>query len=271
MRSEKIALVTGASSGFGQLTASLLTQGGFHVFGTSRKHISGSDGVDMLTLDVTSPTSVDACVRAVLARCDRIDVLVNNAGQTHASMVEETPIEAAMDVFATNFWGIVRMTNAFLPTMRRQRAGLIINVSSLAGLVGVPGQAFYAASKHALEGYSETLQTELRQFNIGVSLIEPGFFRTNLHHSMLRDGHHIPDYDSIRARIEAVLYRAMSEGGDPRVVAERITSVAQTRRPKLRYRVGVDATWVPRMRAFLPERWFMAGMRRRFGVESKAS
>ena len=185
MRSEKIALVTGASSGFGQLTASLLTQSGFHVFGTSRRSISGGDGVEMLALDVTSPTSVDACVRAVLTRCDRIDVLVNNAGQTHASMVEETPIETAMDVFATNFWGVVRVTNAFLPTMRRQQAGLIINVSSLAGLVGVPGQAFYAASKHALEGYSELLQTELRQFNIDVSLIEPGFFRTNLHHSML--------------------------------------------------------------------------------------
>jgi NAD(P)-dependent dehydrogenase (short-subunit alcohol dehydrogenase family) len=268
MRSEKIALVTGASSGFGQLTASLLTQSGFHVFGTSRRSISGGDGVEMLVLDVTSPTSVDACVRAVLTRCDRIDVLVNNAGQTHASIVEETPIETAMDVFATNFWGVVRVTNAFLPTMRRQQAGLIINVSSLAGLVGVPGQGFYAASKHALEGYSESLQTELRQFNIDVSLIEPGFFRTNLHHSMLEGGQHIPDYDAARARIETVLYDAMSQGGDPRVVAESIVSVARSRRPKLRCRVGGDATWVPRMRAFLPERWFMAGMRRRFHMPS---
>jgi NAD(P)-dependent dehydrogenase (short-subunit alcohol dehydrogenase family) len=268
MRTEKIALVTGASSGFGQLTASLLAQSGFYVFGTSRKHISGHDGVEMLALDVTLPNSVDACVHVVLTRGDRIDVVVNNAGQTHASMAEETSIEAAMDVFATNFWGVVRVTNAFLPTMRKQRSGLIINVSSLAGLVGVPGQAFYAASKHALEGYTETLQAELRQFNISVSLIEPGFFRTNLHHSMRRDGRHIPDYDTVRARIEAVLYEAMSKGGDPQVVAERIVSVARRRRPKLRYPVGGDAMWVPRMKTFLPERWFLAGMRRRFRVDS---
>lgn len=264
MQGQKVALVTGASSGFGRLTASLLAESGFYVFGTSRKHISSGDGVEMLSLDVTSQTSVDACVRTVLTRCDRIDVLVNNAGQTHASMVEETPIEAALDVFATNFWGVVRVTNAFLPTMRRQRAGLIINVSSLADLVGVPGQAFYAASKHTLEGYSETLQTELLRFNISVSLIEPGFFRTNLHHSMSRGGQHIPDYDAVRARIEAVLSQAISGGGDPRIVAERIVSVARSRRPKLRYRVGGDATWVPRFRTWLPERWFMAGMRRRF-------
>ena len=153
MQIEKVALVTGASSGFGRLTASLLAESGFHVFGTSRKHTGHGDGVEMLALDVTSRDSVDACVRAVLTRGDRIDVLVNNAGRTHASMVEETPIETALDVFDTNFWGAVRVTNAFLPTMRRQRAGLIINVGSLAGLVGVPGQAFYAASKHALEGY----------------------------------------------------------------------------------------------------------------------
>jgi short-subunit dehydrogenase len=151
------------------------------------------------------------------------------------------------------------------PNVRSTQRGLIINVSSLAGLVGVPGQAFYAASKHALEGYSESLQTELRQFNIDVSLIEPGFFRTNLHHSMLGGGQHIPDYDAALAIIETVLTTRCPKAAI-RVVAESIVSVARSRRPKLRCRVGGDATWVPRMRAFLPERWFMAGMRRRFRV-----
>ena len=184
MRNQKVAVVTGASSGFGELTARLLAESGFKVFGTSRRSGAIGDGVEMLELDVTLQASVDACIQTVLTRSDTIDVLVNNAGQTHASLVEDTPIETAMGVFDTNFWGVVRVTNAVLPIMRKQRSGLIINVGSLAGLVGVPGQGFYAASKHALEGYTETLQTELQQFDIRVSLVEPGFFRTHLHHSM---------------------------------------------------------------------------------------
>ena len=268
MRNQKVALVTGASSGFGELTARLLAQSGFKVFGTSRRKSAIGDGVEMLELDVTVQASVDACVQTVLARGDRIDVLVNNAGQTHASMVEETPIKTALDVFATNFWGVVRVTNAVLPTMREQRSGLIVNVSSLAGLVGVPGQGFYAASKHALEGYTETLRTELQQFDIRVSLVEPGFFRTHLHHSMARVSRRIPDYDRMRSTIESTISEAISGGGDPRDVAQKIVLVARSRRPKLRYRVGRDATWVPRWKTWLPESWFMAGMRQRFHLKS---
>jgi NAD(P)-dependent dehydrogenase (short-subunit alcohol dehydrogenase family) len=267
MRKQKVAVVTGASSGFGELTARLLAESGFKVFGTSRRSMAIGGGVEMLELDVTLQASVDACIQTVLTRSDTIDVLVNNAGQTHASLVEDTPIETAMRVFDTNFWGVVRVTNAVLPTMRKQRSGLIINVSSLAGLVGVPGQGFYAASKHALEGYTETLQTELQQFDIRVSLVEPGFFRTHLHHSMLRVSRGIPDYDSIRSTIESAISEAISGGGDPRDVAQKIVVVARTRQPKLRYRVGSDATWVPRWKTWLPEGWFMAGMRRRFHLK----
>jgi NAD(P)-dependent dehydrogenase (short-subunit alcohol dehydrogenase family) len=268
MRNQKVALVTGASSGFGELTARLLAQSGFKVFGTSRRSGTIGGGVEMIELDVTLQASVDACIQTVLTRSDTIDVLVNNAGQTHASLVEDTPIETALRVFDTNFWGVVRVTNAVLPTMRKQRSGLIINVSSLAGLVGVPGQGFYAASKHALEGYTETLQSELQQFDIRVSLVEPGFFRTHLDRSMLRGSRGIPDYDSIRSKIESAISEAISGGGDPRDVAQKIVVVARTRQPKLRYRVGSDATWVPRWKTWLPEGWFMAGMRRRFHLKS---
>jgi len=267
MPNEKVALVTGVSSGFGQLTAGLLAAGGFRVFGTSRRPQPDGDGVEMLELDVTSPSSVETCVRTVLTRSGTIDVLVNNAGQTHASLIEETPIDVAMRIFDSNFWGVVRVTNAVLPAMRKQRSGLILNVSSLAGLVGVPGQGFYAASKHALEGYTESLQAEVRQFNVDVSLIEPGFFRTNLHQSMLSSGDPIADYDGVRAGIESVLSDSMSGGGDPLRVGQMIVSIAQSRRPKLRYRVGDDATWVPRLKTWLPERWFMTGMRRRFRLD----
>lgn len=265
MPNGRVALVTGASSGFGQLTARLLAKSGLQVFGTSRRPLASGDGVEMLELDVTSSASIETCVRMVLARGERIDVLVNNAGEAHASLIEETPLDAAMHVFDTNFWGVVRMTSAVLPAMRTQRAGLIINVGSLAGLVGVPGQGFYAASKHALEGYTETLHAELQPFNIRIALIEPGFFRTELHRSMVRAVDRIPDYDDVRPVLEAALTDAIARGGDPAIVARTIATVAAMRlAPKLRYRVGTDAVWVPRLKAWLPERWFFWGMQRRF-------
>src|SRR6516164_6479913 len=136
--SEQIALVTGASSGFGQLAARRLAKSGFKVFGTSRQKRADENGVEMLELDVRSSISVDDCVRTVLARSGRIDVLVNNAGEAHASLAEETSLDDAMRLFDTNFWGVVRVTNAVLPGLRSQRAGIIINVGSLAGRLGVP-------------------------------------------------------------------------------------------------------------------------------------
>ena len=267
MEKRSLALVTGASSGFGQLTAELLAENGFRVFGTSLKPTPSSPGVEMLELDVTSTDSVETCIQHVLTQCERIDLLVNNAGQTHATLIEETPMEVARKVFETNFWGVVRVTHGVLPTMRTQRSGLIVNVGSLAGLTGTPGQGFYSASKHALEGYTESLKVEIERFNVSVSLVEPGFFRTNLHHAMLRSAERIPAYDMLRTTIEAVVSEAIAGGDDPRKVAEKIVSIALSGRPKLRYRVGTDAEWVPRMKAVLPESWFLAGLRRRFRLD----
>jgi NAD(P)-dependent dehydrogenase (short-subunit alcohol dehydrogenase family) len=266
MSAPQVALVTGASSGFGLLTARLLAENGFTVFGTSRQKMPDVASVAMRQLDVTIPESIDGCVQEILAACGRIDLLVNNAGQTHASPIEETPLADARQVFETNFWGVVRLTNAVLPTMRARRSGRIINVSSLAGLIGAPGQGFYAASKHALEGYTETLRVEVASFNVTVSLVEPGFFRTNLHRTMLQAAADIPDYDHTRVAVQRAISAAIDSGGEPRRVAELILAIAQARRPRLRYRVGADARWVPRLRQLLPESWFFAGLRRRFGL-----
>jgi short-subunit dehydrogenase len=120
------------------------------------------------------------CVKTVLDSEGRIDVLVNNAGTTHLSLAEETDVDEARAVFETNFFGIVRMTNAVLPAMRARKSGRIINIGSVAGLVAIPGQAFYTASKFALEGYTEALCYEVEPFGVHVSLIEPGFYRTRL-------------------------------------------------------------------------------------------
>ena len=272
MSSPKIALVTGASSGFGQLTAISLADRGYRVFGTSRsEHSTPSNKIDMLVLDVRSDDSVRSCVQHMMARVDRIDVLVNNAGQIHASVIEETSLEQARDILETNFWGAVRVTDAVLPIMRRQRAGHIINVSSLAGLVGIPGQAFYSASKFALEGYTEALYLEVEQFNIFVSLIEPGFFRTHLHHEMQRGALRSEDYAALREALETTLTVAIEHGDDPHKVAELIVRIAGGKSQRLRYRVGSDSVWVPRLRALLPHKLFRRGMRRRFNIDKPAS
>ncbi|MFQ5457938.1 MAG: SDR family NAD(P)-dependent oxidoreductase, partial [Myxococcota bacterium] len=180
MRKDAVVLVTGASSGFGAAISALLSSRGLRVFGTSRR--AGAEGtggaVTMLPLDVRSDASVTACVAGVLARAGRVDALVNNAGYTFASAAEEASLEEAKAQFETNFFGAARMMRAVLPIMRRQESGRIVNVTSLAGLLGVPFHAYYSASKFALEGFSEGLRQEVRSFGIHVSCVEPGDFKT---------------------------------------------------------------------------------------------
>ena len=160
----KTAIVTGASSGIGEATAERFAEAGYRVFGTSRRAASaGQRSFEMLTLDVTSDQSVEAAVREVVRRAGRIDVLVNNAGFGVAPAgAEESSIEQAQSIFDTNFFGVVRMTRAVVPEMRQQGAGRIINIGSVLGFLPMPYGALYAATKHAVEGYSESLDHELR-------------------------------------------------------------------------------------------------------------
>ena len=263
----EVVIITGASSGFGLVTAKLLSKREYRVFGTSRKeHSNLGEEFEMLLLDVRSDDSVQACVERVLNATGRIDLLINNAGHALSNFVEETTLDEARSIFETNFFGVVRLTKAVLPIMREQRHGRIINVSSLAGLVGVPSQGFYSASKFALEGYSEALKYEVEKFNIKVSLIEPGFFKTNLHKVMPRRKGEIADYDSFRDAVESSFENAIQNGGDPEKVAELIARVAKEKSPRLRYRIGNDALWVPRLKSILPERAFALGFRRNFNL-----
>lgn len=263
MAKKRIALVTGASSGFGLLTARKLAASDYRVFGTSRTPRESSD-VEMLALDVTSADSIRECIDTVLDRAGRIDLLVNNAGRSHRSLIEETSLDDAREIFEINFWGLAAMTNAVLPIMRSQNSGTIINVSSLAGLVGTPGQGFYAASKHAIEGYTETLRVELGHLPVHVCLIEPGFFRTSFQEKMFPAGPAIADYDSVRARIEKKTDAGFAEGGDPERVAEAIVDLANRSDKSMRCQVGADAKKIPRMKKWFPESVFLNGMRRHF-------
>ena len=179
----KTVLITGATSGIGLLTARKFHEAGYRVYGTSRTPDKYRQQLpfELITLDVTSDLSISDCIKQVLSHSGTIDVLINNAGIGICGSAEETSIEQAYRQFETNFWGVVKMTKAVLPVMRKQRSGNIITIGSLAGLIGVPFQSYYSASKHALEGFFKSLKFETASFNIKISVVEPGFFKTNLH------------------------------------------------------------------------------------------
>jgi short-subunit dehydrogenase len=171
-------LITGATSGIGFCIANQLHDNGFKVFGTSRNPEKNRSTVpfELLELDITSEISVQKCINTLLTITQNVDILINNAGMSICGSVEETKLEEAQLQFDTNFWGTVRMTKAILPVMRKQHFGKIITIGSLAGLIGVPFQSFYSASKHSLEGFFKSLRYEVKTFNINISVVEPGFF-----------------------------------------------------------------------------------------------
>ena len=250
-------LVTGASSGIGQATAQLLAERGFKVYGTSRKP-AGS----LIPLDVRSDDSVRAC----MDRVGKIDVLVNNAGYALMSAAEETTIDEAKAQLETNFFGAVRMVNAVLPAMRKAGAGRIINIGSLAGITAIPFSAFYTASKFAIDGYSEALWHEVRPFGIHVTVLEPGFIHTKIGETTQTAATPLAPYDSVRQRVTAALARQVNHGIAPEKVAAIVLRAIESRNPKLRYRVGTDAAWIPRMKSILPWPLFAVGVRRTFAV-----
>ena len=238
-------LVTGASTGIGRRVAALLAGRGYRVFGTSRNPKTDRlDGFELIPLDVTSDDSAAACIQTVIERAGRIDVLVNNAGIDFMAASEEASMDQIRAVMETNFFGVVRMTNAVLPHMRAQGDGLIINMSSLAGLGGVPYQGIYSASKHALEGYTESLLYELEPFNIRLALVEPGYYRSEINQRMETGAHPIDAYAQHEAQARVAFARALDGGPDPLPVAETVLAIVEGRSRRLRHPVGVETTGV---------------------------
>lgn len=248
-----VALITGASSGIGLVTAKALHRAGYRVFGTSRKASASIDGITMLTCDVTDEASVKNMVAEVLKQAGRIDLLVNNAGIGLLGAAEESSTAQAQALFDVNVFGITRVTNAVLPTMRGQKHGRIVNISSVLGLIPSPYNALYAATKHAVEGYSESLDHELRGLGIRVLLVEPGFTRTSFEESLTRPDQPLAVYDSVRTDMAALIRNEVNAGEAPEVVASTVLKAATAAAPKRRYTAGKLARQVSFMRRFLPE------------------
>jgi NAD(P)-dependent dehydrogenase (short-subunit alcohol dehydrogenase family) len=260
----KIALVTGASSGIGEATAERLARAGYKVYGTSRRAAKLSQrSFELLALDVTSDESVEATVREVLRLEGRIDLLVNNAGFGIApAAAEESSIEQARSIFETNFFGLVRMTRAVVPHMRRQRAGRIINIGSVLGFLPAPYAALYAATKHAVEGYSESLDHELRTRGIRVSVIEPAYTKTQFGANFLEPDSKLDEYREIRASVSKTLTEVLAAADDPGVVADVVLEAASAARPRLRYTAGARASLLRLLRRFAPGSLVDTGIRK---------
>jgi NAD(P)-dependent dehydrogenase (short-subunit alcohol dehydrogenase family) len=259
-----VVLITGTSSGIGRAIASAFAAKGYEVFGTSRNPQRNEPiaGVELLPLDVSDQASVTSAVSTVIQRAGRIDVLVNNAGVGIFGAAEESSIAQAQELFDTNFFGLIRVTNEVLPHLRAQRSGRIINISSVLGFLPAPYGALYAASKHAVEGYSESLDHETREFGVRVSVVEPGYTDTAFDANAADPDSPIQSYRALREQVKEGLIKAVRAGDDPSVVAKVALKAATSRSPKLRYPAGPLARQLTVLKRFAPEALLDKGIRK---------
>ncbi len=265
-----VAIVTGASSGIGQATAELLANSGYKVYGTSRKVAQATQhSYKMIALDVNSEESIEAAIKEVVKIEGRIDLVVNNAGFGVApGGAEESSIEQTKMIFDTNFFGIVRMTRAVVPYMRKQGKGRIINIGSILGLIPAPYMATYAATKHAVEGFSESLDHELRTRGIRVSVVEPGYTNTHFEANTLEVDAKIDEYNIARKALAKLMKVAIAAGDDPKVVANVVLKAANAKNPKLRYAAGKLACRLSFLRRFAPAALLDIGIRQELKLDS---
>lgn len=266
----KVAIVTGASSGIGEACAAALAARGWRVFGAQRSGPSGATGaISPVMLDVTSDESVAAAVASVLGAAGRIDLLVNNAGYAVMGAIEDTSIDEARAQLETNFFGVLRMCRAVAPVMRGQGSGMIVNISSLAGLLGLPFSGLYSASKFAVEGLSESLRHELRPFGVTVAMIEPGDIATNLpaNRRMVAAATDASPYAAALARMKTAQDADEAKAPPPDLVVRQLLKIVDQRHPPLRSVAGgAGQTIVVPLKRFLPQRLFERVLRLATGI-----
>lgn len=259
----KVVLVTGASSGIGQAIAQTLMEKGYKVYGTSRnakdeaaiKAKNGTGFLKMISLDVCSEESIKAAIDYILSREITIDILINNAGNGIAGSVEDTTTDEAYYQFNTNFFGVHRMCRAVLPKMREQKNGLIINISSVAGLISVPYQSMYSASKYAIEALTEALRIEVKPFGIKVSMVEPGDTKTGFTAKRLYTK---ASSDSAYSEkfIKAIKTMEHDEqnGPSPKVLVDAVIRIINSNNPPVRIVGGFSYKALYMLKRLLPAR-----------------
>ena len=268
MLRNKTTLITGVSSGIGREIAQLLAERGARVFGAVRNPQSATSirDVDLVRMDVTDDSSVSEAVQSVVQKPGPVQFLVNNAGYELMGALEETSVAEARQQFETNLFGVLRVTNAILPGMRQQGDGRIVNISSVLGFLPAPYSGIYAASKHAVEGYTETLDHEIRRFGVRALLIEPAYTRTKLNGNAKVAKISLHVYADERKRLIAAALQNIERGDDPRMVAEAVWKALTAKSPRLRYPVGKGVA-LSRIRRFVPAGMFDKSFRKQFQLD----
>lgn len=257
----KVVLITGGSSGIGEAIGRHLATQGYTIYGTSRNPEKFQDTIfpfTLLKLDVTDAGSAEACIREVISREGRIDVLINNAGVGITGPVEETPEEEMRKAFDTNFFGPINLMKAVLPFMRKERSGLIINITSIAGYMGLPYRGVYSATKGALALIGESMQMELFQMGVEICNLAPGDFNTNIangrYHAPILKG---SDYASNYSRVMEVINNQMQDSSDPALIGKKVQRIIESRNRKLHYRAGAFMEKVSvKLKQLLPDKVF---------------
>ena len=267
MSNSKVVVITGVSSGIGRASAELFAKSGCRVFGTVRDTAKAKpiSGVELVEMDIRDEASIQRGIQTIIAQAKRIDVLVNSAGVTLLGATEETSIAEAQTLFDTNLFGILRTTKAVLPHMRAQHSGRIVNVSSVLGFLPAPYMALYSASKHAVEGLSETLDHEVRQFGIRVALVEPSFTKTNLDLNAPQTVARIPDYKKELDIVSEAIQNNVQKAPAPDGVATTIVDAALGDW-KMRRTPKGEASLLRKVRRFLPAGPVEKGLRKTFGL-----
>ena len=264
----KTALVTGASSGLGREIAQLLAERGARVFGTARNPQSATPipGVEMIAMDVTDDASVIGAVQSIVQKAGPIQLLVNNAGYALTGSVEETSLTEARQQFETNFFGVLRVTSAVLPEMRMAGFGRIANISSVVGFLPSPFMPMYAASKHAVEGYTESLDHEVRSFGVRALLIEPSYTKSNIAHSGQEAEARLSAYATQRELSSQTVKKGIENGDDALLVAEAVFTALTAHSPRVRYPVGKGIA-LSRLRRWLPADLFGRAIRKELKLQ----
>jgi NAD(P)-dependent dehydrogenase (short-subunit alcohol dehydrogenase family) len=267
MSKSTVVVITGVSSGIGRAAAEKFANQGCQVFGTVRSidNTKPLPGVTLIEIDVRDEASVQRGINLIFGQAGRIDVLVNNAGVNLTGAVEETSISEATSLFDTNVLSILRTTQAVLPYMRTQGQGRIVNVSSVLGFLPAPYMGLYSASKHAVEGLSESLDHEVRQFGIRVTLVAPSFTRTNLDANSPQANSRIPDYDRERDLAARTVANAVSGAPVPSGVANTIVEAALGTWRMRRTPAG-EASLLSKLRRFMPAGPVDSSLRKTFGL-----
>jgi NAD(P)-dependent dehydrogenase (short-subunit alcohol dehydrogenase family) len=267
MSKSTVVVVTGVSSGIGRVAAKKFAKQGCQVFGTVRSiaRTTPLPGVELVEMDVRDDASVQRGIQSIIDQAKRIDVLVNNAGMAMVGAAEETSIAEAMAMFDTNVLGILRTSKAVLPHMRAQRSGRIVNVSSVLGFLPAPYMGLYSASKHAVEGMSETMDHEVRQFGIRVALVEPAYTKSQLDVNAPHVANKIAAYDGERELVSRAIAKNVGTAPEPDGVANAIVCAALDAW-RMRHAPKGKASLLSKLRRFIPAAPVDASLRKDFGL-----